>query len=295
METLPIVDGGVSQFFTPQKVVSLVRFSVLIFIGLPALYALSRWVRNFISKKFTHQQGMIVSKLVFYTGAFVIAFSVLSEFGFKLTHLLGAAGIIGIAVGFASQTSVSNIISGLFLIAEEPFKVNDIITVGGSTGVVLSIDMLSVKLRTFDNKFVRIPNETIIRSDVTNITRFPIRRVDLKVGVAYKEDIGRVRKVLLDIAHKNPLCLNEPEPLVIFSEFGNSSIDLLFVVWAVKEDWLKLKNSITEEVKKRFDEEEIEIPFPHLSLYSGLATLPIPVRIERSGSEPLRDEIQSDR
>ncbi len=167
------------------------------------------------------------------------------------------------------------------MIAEKPFEVNDVITVGGTTGVVLSIDILSVKLRTFDNRYVRIPNETIIKSEVTNITRFPIRRVDLSVGVAYKEDIGKVRIVLLDIARKNPLVLNEPEPMVIFSGFGNSSIDLLFVVWAVKSDWLAVKNSIAEEVKKRFDEEGIEIPFPHLSLYSGLVTDPIPIRIEK--------------
>jgi small-conductance mechanosensitive channel len=222
---------------------------------------------------------MILSKAILYIGFSIIAISILREVGFRLDTLLGAAGIIGIAIGFASQTSVSNIISGLFLIAEKPFEVNDIITVGGNTGVVLSIDILSIKLRTFDNKFVRIPNETIIKTEVTNVTRFPIRRVDLNVGVAYKEDIARVREVLLNVAFKHPLCLNEPEPLVIFSGFGNSSLDLLLLVWALKSDWLTLKNSITEEIKKRFDEEGIEIPFPHLSLYTGSVTKPLPVKI----------------
>jgi small-conductance mechanosensitive channel len=240
---------------------------------------ISRWLRNYFSKKFSPQQAMIFSKLVLYSGVIIIIFSILNEFGFKMTHLLGAAGIIGIAVGFASQTSVSNIICGLFLITEKPFEVDDIITVQNNTGVVLSIDILSVKLRTFDNKMIRIPNETIIKSDVTNVTYFPIRRVDIDVGVAYKEDIGRIREVLMDVAQKNPLCLNEPEPLVIFKGFGNSSIDLLLLIWAVKTDWLKLKNSIIEEIKKRFDEDGIEIPFPHLSLYSGLATQPIPINI----------------
>jgi small-conductance mechanosensitive channel len=156
---------------------------------------------------------------------------------------------------------------------------NDVISVGNTTGVVLSIDMLSVKLRTFDNKYVRIPNETIIKSELTNITRFPIRRVDIPVGVAYKENIGKVREILIDIAKKEPLCLNEPEPLVVVTGFGNSSIDLLLLVWAVKTDWLKVKNAITEEIKNRFDRENIEIPFPHVSLYTGSATTPFPIEI----------------
>lgn len=275
-----ILGWDMGQIFVMEKLGSLVRLAALLLIGIPALYFLSKWVRKYTTKKLTAQQAMIFSKLVWYVGFTIIAISILNEFGFKLSHLLGAAGIITIAIGFASQTSMSNVISGLFLIAEKPFEVNDVISVGGATGVVLSIDILSIKLRTFDNRYIRIPNETIIKSEVTNITRFPIRRVDLNVGVAYKEDIGKVRTILLDIAKKHPLVLNEPEPLVVFNGFGNSSIDFLFGVWAVKSDWLTVKNNIAEEVKKRFDEEGIEIPFPHLSLYSGSVTDPIPIRIE---------------
>jgi small-conductance mechanosensitive channel len=279
-----ILGLDMGQIFVMEKLGSLVRLAVLLLIGIPALYFLSKWVRKYAIKKLTAQQAMIFGKLVWYLGFTIIAISILNEFGFKLSHLLGAAGIITIAIGFASQTSMSNVISGLFLIAEKPFEVNDVISVGGATGVVLSIDILSIKLRTFDNRYIRIPNETIIKSEVTNITRFPIRRVDLNLGVAYKEDIGKVRSILLDIAQKHPLVLNEPEPLVIFNGFGNSSIDFLFGVWAVKSDWLAVKNNIAEEVKKRFDEEGIEIPFPHLSLYSGSLTDPIPVRIEGHGN-----------
>ena len=273
---------NIEQIFVLEKLGSLIRLLILLILGLPLLFMFSKWVRKYATKKLSAQQGMIFSKLVLYLGVFIITFSILNEFGFKLTHLIGAAGIITLAIGFASQTSVSNIISGLFLIAEKPFQINDIINVGSTTGTVLSIDFLSIKIRTFDNRYVRIPNETIIKSEVTNITRFPIRRVDTNVGVAYKEDIGNVRSILLNIARKHPLVLNEPEPLVIFSGFGNSSIDFLFAVWAVRADWLAVKNSIAEEVKKRFDEEGIEIPFPHLSLYSGSVTDPLPVRIENS-------------
>ncbi len=270
---------NLTQFFTPEKISSLIRLGFLMFIGIPVIILISKWINKYFSKKMSPQQGMIFSKMVLYTGIALIGFSILSEFGFKLTHLLGAAGILGIAIGFASQTSMSNIISGIFLIAEKPFEINDIITVGGTTGLVLSIDFLSIKLRTFDNKFVRIPNETLVKSEVTNITRFPIRRVDLEIGIAYKEDVSRVKDILLGIVHDDPLCLNEPEPMVLFSGFGSSSVDLKLLAWATKADWLKVKNSLLEEIKVRFDREGIEIPFPHISIYKGAVTEPLPVSL----------------
>ncbi|MFB6240092.1 MAG: mechanosensitive ion channel family protein, partial [Gemmatimonadota bacterium] len=197
-------------------------------------------------------------------------------------------GILGIALGFASQTSVSNIISGFFLMAEQPFVVDDIIQVGGTGGTigrVQSIDMLSVKLRTFDNKFVRIPNESLIKTEVTTITRYPIRRVDVAVGVAYKEDVEHVRQALLEVAHANPLCLMEPEPVVLFDGYGESSLNFSFRVWATRENWLELKNTIHEDVKDKFDEEGIEIPFPHRTLYTGLVTEPFPIRVVDDGPQ----------
>lgn len=279
MDSLTILGIDIGQYLTADNLFVILRLILLIFIGLPILYFLSRWLRKYLVNKISAQQAMVVEKLVFYSGILIIVISILNDFGFKLSHLLGAAGILGIAIGFASQTSVSNIISGFFLIGEKPFGVNDVIKVGDTTGEVLSIDMLSVKLRTFNNRFVRIPNETLIKSEITNITKFPIRRVDLNIGVAYKEDIGKVRTVLLEIAQKNPLCLNEPEPIIILDGFGNSSVDIFFGIWASSQDWLQLKNSITEEIKLRFDSEGIEIPFPHISLYAGSKTDPIPVRV----------------
>jgi len=271
---------------------SLIRSVLLLVVGIPAAYVLSRWVRRYATRLYNAQQGLIAGKVVFYPLLLVILISVLREMGFSLAPLLGAAGILGIALGFASQTSVSNIISGFFLLAEEPFQVGDIISVGDVTGAVLTIDMLSVKIRTFDNKMVRIPNETLVKSQVTTVTRFPIRRVDVNVGVAYKEDIGRVRRILLEVAEANPLVLMEPEPLVIFQGYGSSSIDFLFAVWAKRESWLEVKNTITEDVKLRFDAEGIEIPFPHVSLYAGSVTEPFPVRIlnqvTEEGEHPAR-------
>ncbi|MFT6270035.1 MAG: small-conductance mechanosensitive channel [Alphaproteobacteria bacterium] len=134
----------------------------------------------------------------------------MKELGFDLSVVLGAAGIFSVAIGFASQTSASNLISGLFLMMERPFSVGDIIRVESTTGEVISIDLLSVKIRTFDNLFVRIPNESRIKTQVTTLTRFPIRRADLQIGIAYKEDIERVKEILNNVATKPiPILINE--------------------------------------------------------------------------------------
>jgi small-conductance mechanosensitive channel len=209
---------------------------------------------------------MIARKAVTYTGFFLVLMAVLGELGVKLTALLGAAGIVGIAVGFASQTSVSNIISGLFLISEKPFAIGDVIKIGSTTGIIQSIDLLSVKIRTFDNTFVRIPNEKILSSEVTNITRFPIRRMDITFQVSYEENLDRVREVLGDIARANPWCLDEPAPVVVLSDFKDSGIDVLFGLWFAKADFLDLKNSIMQDILARFRAEGISIPYPHREL-----------------------------
>ncbi|NNE43955.1 MAG: mechanosensitive ion channel family protein, partial [Gemmatimonadetes bacterium] len=223
-------------------------------------------------------RAIVVQRFTYYGLFALVIATAMHQVGFQLQVLLGAAGILTVAVGFASQTSASNLISGLFLVAERPFVIGDIITVDGTTGEVLTIDLLSVKLRTFDNLYVRIPNESLFKANVTNFSHFPIRRADLLIGVAYKEDLARVERVLRSVADANPLCLDEPEPVLIFKGFGASSLDIQFSVWGAKENFLKMRNSMWMDVKARFDEEGIEIPFPHLSLYAGSATEPIPVR-----------------
>lgn len=230
-------------------------------------------------KSMSNHGQQILKKTVFYGIFSLLVVSALKQLGLDLSIIVGAAGILTVAIGFASQTSASNLISGLFLMLERPFSVSDVIRVNGTTGEVISIDLLSVKLRTFDNLFVRIPNETMIKSEVTTLTKFAIRRADLIIGVAYKENIDNVKAILMDIANRNPLCLEEPAPLFIFTAFGSSSIDIQFSVWAQRENFLKLKNSMYEEIKTVFDQQGIEIPFPHVSVYTGSATGPLPVSL----------------
>jgi small-conductance mechanosensitive channel len=205
------------------------------------------------------QQRMLGRRIAFYSVLSLGVISALRELGFELGALLGAAGVMTVALGFAAQTSTANLIAGLFLIGERPFVLGDVIRIGETTGEVLSIDLLSIKLRTFDNLFVRVPNETVVKSQVTNLTHFPIRRLDLAINVAYSADLQRVRELLLQVAHDNPLALDEPKPLFIISGFGDSAIKLQFSTWAARENELTLKNQLYEDIKRRCERAGIEL------------------------------------
>lgn len=271
--------------FDSAMVTAVIEALLYFTLGIILSRLTSRGVLQWSKHRFDKHQQLLMARVSSYLVLLIFVVMGLNTIGFNLGVLIGAAGILSVAIGFASQTSASNIISGLFLVAERPFSVGDLIRVGTTTGEVLSIDLLSVKLRTFDNLYVRIPNETLIKSEVTTLTRFPIRRIDLAIGVAYKEDIKAVRKVLERVADANPLCLDEPKPIFVFLGFGESSLDMQFSVWVKRENFIDLKNSIHEEIKEAFDAEGIEIPFPHRSLYTGSVTEPFPIRVITDDSE----------
>ncbi len=273
-----------AQFLNYPPVYDGLRAIILAIVGIIILRYSSRLVMRVLGAYASQQARMIVGKGMLYLGSLLILLLVLHNLGFKLTALLGTAGIVGMAVGFASQTSLSNIISGLFMMGEKAFEVDDLIEVGTLRGFVMSIDLLSVKLRTLDNKLVRVPNESLFKENVVNITRFPIRRWDNTIGVAYKEDISQVIEVLKDVIDKNRFCPDEPEPLIFLAKFADSACEIFVGVWFEKNSFLDLRSTLLPEIKARFDAEGIEIPFPHRTIYTGSATPPFPVEIGGSGS-----------
>lgn len=238
-------------------------------------------VQKVFFKHLSSQSKMLITKGIIYTGVLVAIFIIINILDLKgvFTTLLGAAGVLGIVLGIAAQTSIGNVISGLFLISEKPFELGDLIRVGDKLGKVYSIDLLSIKLKTLDNLLIRIPNNTIITTEITNITKFPIRRMDIQISVAYKENLKKVVEVLKGIASDNPDCLDEPEPLILSTAFGASGIDFTFGVWFERDNYLKVRNSVFQSITEVFAREGIEIPFPHLTVYSGEVTKPFPVQI----------------
>lgn len=267
------------SWLNEERFHQLIDVTLVLLIGLPLIAIISRIVYRITAVRFSAQSGLMISRIVRWILFIVLLATALGKFGVNLGAALGAAGIVGIAVGFAAQTSLSNVISGFFLLAEKPFVIGELIEVDGVIGTVDNIGMISATIRTMDNRSVRIPNETLVKSQVTNITRNPIRRYDMSIGVSYNEDIGHVMKVLRETADSNPHCLDEPSPLVLFVGFGDSSINFLLGVWMVKEDYLIVRNSIAHQVQLAFIREGIEIPFPHRVLAGGKGSAPISIRM----------------
>lgn len=239
---------------------ALLRAALILLVGIAVARLASVGTWRLASNKLSIHHALLAKKGVYYFVIIVFIVSALWELGFNLSVLLGAAGIFSVALGFASQTSASNFISGLFLISEKPFGVGDVIKVGMTEGEVLSIDLMSVKLRTFDNLYVRIPNETLIKTEVTTLTKYAIRRVSIKLTVAYHQDMNHIKQLLLNIADENPLSLEEPIPIVNFDEFGDTGFVIRLYVWTTRENYLTLRNGLMNEIKCRFEQGGITLP-----------------------------------
>lgn len=245
------------------------RFILIFIIGFLLIRVLRFIIRKILTRTMNKQTLMLVNKFITYSGYAVLIIILMAEAGIELTAILGAAGILGLAIGVASQKSLGNIISGLFLVAEKSFEIGDVVKVGDKVGVVYSVDFLAIMLKTFDNLLIRIPNETLISAEITNITRFPIRRLDLFISVSYQDNLKKVMKLLGEIAHENTLCLDEPNPFILLKEFCDSGISIQFGIWFEKANYVEVRNSVVLEIKERFEKEGITIPYPHVTLYYG--------------------------
>ncbi|MEX0322383.1 MAG: mechanosensitive ion channel family protein [Puniceicoccaceae bacterium] len=278
MMSLAAVDWN--TFWDTPEMLKWIRLGTFVLVGLALVYVISITAGRIVRSRHSVHYGQLVRKLIFYIGATVILLSIMMDLGLDLTGLLATAGVATLAIGFAAQTSLSNLISGLFLIGEKPFKIGDLIRVEGTLGIVESIDLLSIKIRTLDNLFVRFPNETMIKSPVTTVTRYPVRRMDLDISVAYKEDVRNILEILKELAKENAYALEEPEPLILFNSFGESALEFKFGLWFEKSNYLKLRNSILSEIKERFDKEGIEIPYPQLTISGSSSADPLQMNQE---------------
>ena len=256
----------ITSLYSHEIVISAIRIALLLGIGIPVIKLINKLVDRALTKYGTPHIWHFISRAIGYFGFAFLFISILNELGFQIGALLGAAGIAGAAIGFASQTSVSNIIIGLFVLSESPFKVGDSIKVQGVIGTVESIDLLSIKLRQYDGTYVRIPHEQIIKSNLVNLSYFDERRVEFNVLVSQKEDVRRVITLIQSVIADNKYSYKEKAPLILCNEFNESTLNIFVGAWAHKPHYLDLKKSILVDIKERFDTENIIIPFPHMAV-----------------------------
>lgn len=234
------------------------------------MWIVFRLIKHFVKKvsagKIQQQYVLLISKIISYIFYALVVMYILSLFGVKLGAIWGAAGIAGIAVGFAAQTSVSNLISGMFVLGEKAMKVGDFIEVGGVSGTVDSVGLLSVKIHTVNNQMVRIPNSSIINSNFQNNSYFEIRRFSFELGIDYSTDMNAALDALSSVPELCPSVLKDPAPAVWYNGFGDSGINIVLAVWFNSSDLVKMKNEVYIAIKKVFDERKIDIPFNRLDV-----------------------------
>ncbi|MDP4748450.1 MAG: mechanosensitive ion channel family protein [Algoriphagus sp.] len=187
--------------------------------------------------------------------------------GVPMSSFFAILGAAGLAIGLALQGSLSNFAGGVLILLFKPFQVGDVIIGMGHKGTVQRIDILYTHLFTFDNKEVVIPNGNLANADVINITSQPTRRVDMNVGVAYSSDLKKVRKVVLAILAKDSRVHSDPEPVVVLTNFGDSSLDLVIRAWTDTDCYWEVYHETLEKIKEAFEKEQIEIPFPQRVVY----------------------------
>jgi small-conductance mechanosensitive channel len=243
------------------------RAAMTLVIGLVLARVCAGLAARLATRRGTAQAEMITRRLVFYAILGLTIAMALDTVGVKLGVLLGAAGILTVAIGFAAQTSASNLISGVFLLGERPFSVGDTIEVDGTTGEVLAVDLLSVKLRTFNNLYVRVPNESLIKSQIINLSRNPIRRFEIELRVAYSEDLDRLRALLFSLAAKDPDILEEPEPIVWVDRLGESAIHIRFLVWAAnRAGFFDTRSRMLETVARALQQHRVAIGYQKIEV-----------------------------
>jgi len=238
----------------------------VLFIGLGSVFLLSR----FIGKVFTHYTnrhvGILVRKTIWYIGFGLIIVIVLSQLGYDITTLIGAAGVFGIAIGLASQTSLSNVISGIFLLSEVAFKHNDIVEVGDIKGRVDSIDLLSIKLRTVDNRLVRVPNEHLIKTVFVNESFFATRRFDCIILLHNTVNVSHAISVIEGVIKNNTYALKQSEPYIALETVEEAGLRIIVGTWTQQDNYIALKKSLLLQIKERFDAENIPFSYPHLEV-----------------------------
>ena len=195
---------------------------------------------------------------------FIIA---LAQLGIEVGPLLAGLGIAGFIIGFALQDTLSNFASGMLILVYRPFDVGDVIEAGGVTGKVDKMNLVSTMVLTFDNQLLVVPNKQIWSGVIRNVTHRDKRRVDMTFGIGYSDDIPKAEKVLMEIVTNHEKVLKDPEPVVRLHTLGDSSVDFIVRPWAKTEEYWDVYWDVTREVKRRFDEEGISIPFPQRDVH----------------------------
>jgi small conductance mechanosensitive channel len=266
--------------FVPQLLAAIAVFLVFVLI----YRVTQKPIRAILGRAGLHEKLVQLFVGSFYRWTVIILGVVMAvdQLGMDVAAALAGLGVAGIAIGFAAQDTLANVIAGFVIFMDKPFVVGDWITTEEEYGQVTNITMRTTRIRTPRNTYVVIPNKTIIDSVLENHSKHGELRIDAPVGIAYKEDIGDARRVLLQAVAAIEGIRKSPEPDVVVEELGGSSVNLRVRVWIDHADAQQATFfQVMEAAKLALDAAGIEIPFPHLQLFVDDVREPVWKGLER--------------
>jgi small conductance mechanosensitive channel len=241
---------------------------LILIIGLWMIRILLKsMAKRFEKSKIDPSLRSFILPLISITLKVALIITVIRQIGVETTSFIALLGTAGLAVGLALQGSLSNFAGGVLILLLKPFKVGDFIEAKGFSGTVKDIHIFYTILATPNNQKVVIPNSDLSNSSVINYSAYPTRRLELVFSCAYDNDIELVRKILFDLISNHELVLKDPAPIVLLSEYGNSSIDFKVRGWVKRDDYWTLHREMMFGVKAAFDQNNITIPFPQLDVH----------------------------
>ncbi len=252
----------IASVFADLRAYDILAIAVILVIAVIIAKIVTTFMKRKLSDRMEKYELKVLIAVVWWTIILIGIFIASPHFKIDLSGLLVAGGIIAVIIGFASQSVVSNLVSGIFLILERPVKIGDNVSIGDVSGNVEHIQVLSTIIRTFEGIYVRVPNEKVFTSNITNFVSNVARRFDYKIGIGYREDANRAILIIQDVIAEEPFALKNPEPSVFVDKLGDSTVDIIIRIWAPSKEWYDLKTSLLLKIKSTLEANGIEIPYP---------------------------------
>jgi small-conductance mechanosensitive channel len=250
-------------------VLDLIILVIVVLVAIGGAKVLAIYLRRALKERMSRGHLEILVKVVYYGIIAVAAMVALALLGVNLSGLMVAGGIAGIVLGFASQRIVGNLISGLFLIVERPITIGNQVNIDGVMGFVEDINIFSTIIRTYDGLFIRLPNEKVFTTGITNYVANVARRFEYVIGIRYSDDAERAMRIIGRLVEAHPFALINPPPEIFVDNLGESSVDIVVRVWGPVSVWYEVKKALLWEIKKSLEAEGIEIPFPQRVIWQA--------------------------
>jgi len=240
----------------------LLVFVIIVIISVVIANLAGIYIKKSLSDRVRKDEMAKIIKIMQAAIILIGIFISLPSFKVDFGELLLIGGTAGIIIGFASQRLVTNVGSGIFLIIERPVKIGDTVKIGETAGSIEDIRILSTTIKTYEGIYVRIPNETVFNSEITNYVANVARRFEYRVGIRYSDDADQAIHIIRSLLEDHPFVLKNPSPSIYVDELGDSAVIIMVRIWAPSREWWGVRTEVLWKIKTALEEQGISIPFP---------------------------------